>query len=480
MATNQGENQSLKRALKPIHLWAISVGMVISGQYFGWNYGFEQGGTIGLIIAAIFITIFYTAFIFSYSELSTSIPHAGGPSAYARKAMGPFAGFMTGMSVLIEFVFAPPAIAVATGAYINFLIPSINPVYATVAVFVFFILINMIGVKGAALIEMTATIIALIGLATYYAAGVSHVKWEYIVNSNAFPNGWTGVFMAMPFAIWFYLAVEGGAMAAEEVENPKKDIPKGFIAGIATLTLCTIGTLLITAGLGGGIGQPADNPLPEALVSVYGDTHFLPKLAAIIGLAGLIASLHGIIIGYSRQTFALSRAGYLPKFLSKLSKRQIPTWGLILPGAIGVIAAGNATFANQLIILAVFGAAMMYCLSLISLFVLRIKEPDLKRPFKVAYPWVPTLALILGLFSLFCVIYYSILGSTLPLFGLDVPLLIVLAVIYGGAIVYYFTVSKHKLLPIDQEFGVLDELDESGAEVGQNQGKDAGVEVIEQ
>lgn len=100
--------------------------MVISGQYFGWNYGFEQGGIIGMVIAAVIITIFYTTFIFSYAELSTSIPNAGGPSAYARKAMGPFAGYIAGIACLLEFVFAPPAIAVATGAYIHFLVPSIN------------------------------------------------------------------------------------------------------------------------------------------------------------------------------------------------------------------------------------------------------------------------------------------------------------------------------------------------------------------
>jgi len=81
---------ALQKQLKPIHLWAISVGMVISGQYFGWNYGFEQGGIIGLAIATLIVTVFYTTFMFSYAELSTSIPQAGGPSAYARRALGPF------------------------------------------------------------------------------------------------------------------------------------------------------------------------------------------------------------------------------------------------------------------------------------------------------------------------------------------------------------------------------------------------------
>lgn len=448
----------LQKALKPIHLWGIAVGMVISGQYFGWNYGFEQGGTIGLAIATIIVTIFYTTFIFSYSELSTSIPHAGGPSAYARKAMGPYMGFMAGLACLLEFVFAPPAIAVATGAYINFLIPSINAVYATVAVFSFFILINLIGVKGAAIIELVATILALIGLSVYYVAGLPHVNSSAIFNDMSFFNGWTGVFASIPFAIWFFLAIEGGAMAAEEVRNPKKDIPKGFISGILTLATATALTLLVTAGLGGGEGKPADYPLPQALAGVYGENNILPKTVAIIGLFGLIASLHGIIIGYSRQTFALARAGYLPRFLSNLSKRGVPHWGLIVPGIIGVVSAGSASFANALIILSVFGAITMYCLSLISLFVLRKKEPHMERPFKVSYPVVPGIALFLGIISFFCVLKYSVLTTNLPLFGIEIPLIAVILFVFGAGSIYYFLVGAKNIRPISEEFVSIEDV----------------------
>ncbi|BDG36309.1 ethanolamine permease [Geobacillus sp. 44B] len=456
MANNT--NNHLHKELKPIHLWGIAVGMVISGQYFGWNYGFEQGGTIGLAIAAIIVTIFYTTFIFSYSELSTSIPHAGGPSAYARKAMGPYMGFMTGLACLLEFVFAPPAIAVATGAYINFLIPSINAVYATVAVFSFFILINLIGVKGAAIIELVATILALIGLSIYYVAGLPHVKSSAIFNDMSFFNGWEGIFASIPFAIWFFLAIEGGAMAAEEVRNPKKDIPKGFISGILTLATATVLTLLVTAGLGGGEGKPADYPLPQALAGVYGENNILPKTVAIIGLFGLIASLHGIIIGYSRQTFALARAGYLPRFLSNLSKRGVPHWGLIVPGIIGVVSAGSASFANALIILSVFGAITMYCLSLISLFVLRKKEPHMERPFKVSYPVVPGIALFLGIISFFCVLKYSVLTTNLPLFGIEIPLIAVILFVFGAGSIYYFLVGAKKIRPISEEFVSIEDV----------------------
>ncbi|WP_430487558.1 ethanolamine permease [Priestia flexa] len=430
---------ALQKHLKPIHLWAISVGMVISGQYFGWNYGFKAGGILGLAVATLIVTIFYTTFMFSYAELSTSIPQAGGPSAYARRAMGSFGGFIAGIACLLEFVFAPPAIAVSTGAYLNFLIPSINPVYATVGVFIFFILVNLIGVKEVALIELSATILALIGLAIFYVSGLPHIETSNLFNEQSFLNGPSGILAAIPFAVWFYLAIEGGAMAAEEVENPQKNIPKGFIAAIITLATATIFTLFVTAGLGGGsgTGASADYPLPQALALVY-DGNALSITIAIIGLFGLIASLNGIIMGFSRQTYALAREGYFPKFLAKTNKKGVPVGGLLIPGAVGVICAGSATFANALIILAVFGAMTMYCISLVSLFVLRKKEPNLVRPFKVNYPAVPIIALSLGVLCLFSIVKYSVLTTDLILFKRAIPLIYIIVGIFAVSIVYYF------------------------------------------
>jgi ethanolamine permease len=439
------ENQTLRKTLKPIHLWSIAVGMVISGQYFGWNYGFSEGGVIGMTIASLLVTVFFACFIFSYAELSTSIPNAGGPSAYAARAMGPFGGYAAGIACLLEFVFAPPAIAVSTGAYVHFLVPAVSPVWVTTGVFVLFIVINMVGMKGAALIELVATVIALVGLALFYTAGLPHVSLDRLVPAEASPTTMGGVLAAVPFAIWFFLAIEGGAMAAEEVENPKRDIPRGFISGIVTLAAATVLTLLVTAGLGGGEGAPADYPLPQALSNVYGEGNWTVVAVTVIGLVGLIASLHGIIIGYSRQTYALSRAGYLPKFLSRLNRRGVPVWGLIIPGAIGVVCAGSAAFASALIELAVFGAVLMYCLSMISLFILRFKEPKLERPFRVAFPVVPAVALALGLLFLFCVVRYSMLVKTMPVLGVNVPLWAVVAAIYAAAFLYYTVKGRHSV-----------------------------------
>ncbi|RMS59353.1 Ethanolamine permease protein, partial [Pseudomonas syringae pv. aceris] len=103
----------LKPTLGTIHLWGIAVGLVISGEYFGWSYGWGVAGTLGFLVTALMVATMYTCFIFSFTELTTAIPHAGGPFAYSRRAFGEKGGLIAGMATLIEFVFAPPAIAMA-------------------------------------------------------------------------------------------------------------------------------------------------------------------------------------------------------------------------------------------------------------------------------------------------------------------------------------------------------------------------------
>lgn len=456
MSNEHHEQEHLKKVLKPIHLWAMAVGMVISGQYFGWSYGLESGGPIGLMIAVAIVTVFYTTFIFSYAELSTAIPHAGGPSAYARKAMGPFAGFMTGFACLIEFVFAPPAIALAVGGYIHFLIPGIPAMVATVAAFTFFIVLNLFGVKTAAVFELVVTIIAIIGLVIYDGAAVSHINMSNIVTAPILPHGTMGIFAAVPFAIWFYLAVEGGAMAAEEVENPQKDIPKGFISGILTLMVLTIFTLTITAGVANYATTEVakvDFPLPLALGGIFGAESFIAKAVSFIGLFGLVASLHGIIIGYSRQTFALARSGYLPQFLAVVSpKKKVPYMAIIVPGIVGILATLGG-LANVVIIVSALGAVVMYVLAMISLFILRKKAPNMHRPFKVMYPLVPGIALVLGIF---CTIAFAVANT-----GTAIKVVI----LFIAAAVYYFVYGKRHILSEEEEFHALDLLDDAAEEV---------------
>lgn len=246
---------------------------------------------------------------------------------------------------------------------------------------------------------------------------------------NSMPFGWGGVFAALPFAMWLYVCIEGVAMVAEEVKDPSRSIPKGYISGILTLMLLAIGVMVFTGGITDWQRLTAiDYPLPESIGIVLGKNNSITKLFAGIGLFGLIASFHSIIISYSRQLFALARSGYLPRFLSALSpKYQTPHWSLIVGGGLGVVAVCLGK-TDQLVVLSVLGAAVMYIMSMISLFILRKKEPALNRPFKVPfYPWFPAIALVLSLLALFAMIWYNGWLSLLFFGGLAITILIFVA-----------------------------------------------------
>lgn len=408
MASTQDSPSSLKKVLKPIHLWAIAVGLVISGDYFGWNYGWSTAGTVGFLIATIVITILYVTFIFSFTELTTMIPQAGGPFSYAEKALGPFWGLAAGYATLIEFLLAPPAIAFALGSYVHFLYPNIPVLTSAIASYVIFTVINFMGVKESATFTLFITILAVGELLLFMGIVVPSFEMENFVK-DAFPLDWGGIFAAIPFAIWFYLAIEGVAMMAEEVDEPRKNIPKGYIYGIATLVFLAMGVMILTGGATDWKKlSNIDYPLPETIALVLGKNNPLTKIFASIGLFGLIASFHSIMFGYSREIFAMARAGYLPKILSRLHpKFRTPHWALLAGGGVGLLSLLTGT-TGQVITLSAIGAVAMYIISMISLFVLRVKEPQADRPFITPfYPWFPGIALTLSVFSFFAIAWFN-------------------------------------------------------------------------
>lgn len=415
----------LKKVIKPIHLWAIGVGLVISGEYFGWNYGWGVAGTVGFLIATLIITLLYITFIFSFTELTTSIPQAGGPFTYTHRAMGPFGGLVAGYATAVEFLLATPAIAFALGNYLHFLHPSLPVLGCGIVFYILLTGINLLGIKESALFSLIITLLAVFELLIYMGIVGPSFKASNFMH-DAMPAGWFGVFAALPFAIWLYVCIEGIAMVAEEVKDPSRNIPKGYISAMLTLALLAIGVMVLTGGITDWKTLSAiDYPLPEAIGVVLGKQSGITKIFAGIGLFGLIASFNGIIISYSRQLFALARSGYLPSALAILSpKRQVPYVALIVGGLLGVIALYLGK-TDQLVILSVMGAVVMYILSMISLFILRKKEPALERPFKAPfYPWFPGIALTLSVISLIAIVYYNQLLALLFFSGLAIALTI--------------------------------------------------------
>ena len=404
----------LKRTLSPTMLWGLGVGYVISGMYFGWNLGLEQGGTLGLAIATFFIIILYVTFTFSYSELACAIPRAGGVFDYANRALGKDLGFIAGIAQSVEFIFAPPAIAFAIGAYFNLFFPAIPILAIAIFAYVLFTGLNIYGVKAAAMFELIITLLAVGELLLFAGLTLPHFHWENL-EKNALPNGWEGIFASIPFAIWFFLAIEGVANVAEETLDPQRTIRIGFGSAILTLVVLCLLTFTSSIGVAGWEaivykpdGSTSDSPLPLALGFIVGDNDLFYHLLITVGLFGLIASFHGIILVAGRSTFEFGRVRYAPEFLGKVSPRfQTPANALLLNMGIGIVALLTGRTA-EIITMSVFGALTLYIISMISLLRLRKKEPTLKRPFKVPfYPVFPYTALIIAIISFLAMAIYN-------------------------------------------------------------------------
>ncbi len=405
----------LERKLGPLMLWGLGVGYVISGMYFGWNLGLEQGGTLGLAVATGFVIVMYLAFTFSYTEMACAIPKAGGAFDYAYKAGGKDLGFFAGMAQNIEFIFAPPAIAFAIGAYLNVLIPSLSVLSIAIVAYIIFTAINIYGIQAAATFELLVTVLAVIGLLLFFFAAAPEFSTANLTK-NTLPNGWTGAFAAIPFAIWFFLAIEGVANVAEETINPQKNILIGFGSAILTLVILCLLTFTLSVGINGwetvvyppGSETSSDSPLPLALSYILGEGSMIYRIISFIGLFGLVASFHGIILAAGRATYEFGKVKFIPGFLGKISPRfKTPANALLINTGIGIIALFTGK-TGEIITIACFGALSLYILSMISVIRLRLKFPEMERPFRVPlYPATPWVALVIASVAFVAITVYN-------------------------------------------------------------------------
>lgn len=423
----------LSRTLGPLMLWGLGVGYVISGMYFGWNLGLAEGGTLGLAIATFFIIILYITFTFSYTELACAIPRAGGAFDYATRALGKHWGFLAGMAQIIEFVFAPPAIAAAIGAYFHIFFPQLPVTVIAITAYVLFTALNIYGVKAAATFELIITMLAVGELLLFAGITLPHFEMENL-RHNAFPNGWMGVWASIPFAIWFFLGLEGVANVAEETIRPQRSVLLGFGSALITLVILCILTFLSSVGVAGWEkivypspgAPPSDSPLPLALSAITGNDDLLYHLLITIGLMGLIASFHGIILAAGRATFEFGRVRYIPRMFGYVHSRfKTPANALLANTCIGIIALLTRK-TGDIIIIACFAALTLYIISMVAVIALRKKEPGLPRPFKTPlYPYFPVIALAIAAVSLvamtslnvtLALIYFGVLALSYILF----------------------------------------------------------------
>jgi len=436
-------------------LAGLGVSYVISGDFAGWNFGFASGGFGGMLVATILMAVMYSCMIFGLAELSASLPTAGGGYSFARRAMGPWGGFLTGTAVLLEYSIAPAAIAVFIGAYVNEIFGIDGPLVYAGAYFIF-IGIHLYGAGEALKVMMVITGIAVLALLVFAVSLIPYFEvnnlFDVAVDPNVagasafLPGGYVGIWAAIPFAMWLFLAVEGVPLAAEETANPAKDLPKGMLVAMGILLLFAGLVLFIAPGVAGAdLMKDHGAPLVGALQVVYGEDSLIPTFVNVVGLFGLVASFFSIIYGYSRQVFALSRAGYLPRFLSVTSARKVPTYALVIPGLIGFLLSLTGK-GDLMITMAVFGATISYAMMMLSHIILRIKEPEMDRPFRTPGGIVTTsIALVLSV------------GAFISTFVVNLDAALWSGIFYAVLVAYFAIYSRHHLVAKvpEEEFAII-------------------------
>lgn len=241
-------------------LTGLGVAYVVSGDYSGWNSGLAEGGFGGLGIAMALMGVMYACMVFSLAELSSVLPTAGGGYGFARRALGPLGGFLTGTAILIEYILAPAAISIFIGDYVESLglfgLTSGWPVH--LACFVVFIGIHLWGVGEALRFSFVVTGIAVVALLVFAVGAFTEFDASRLddipVDADAFganswlPLGLLGIWAAFPFGMWFFLGVEGVPLAAEETKDPARTLPKAIRWSLCILVLLALLTFFAAAG----------------------------------------------------------------------------------------------------------------------------------------------------------------------------------------------------------------------------------------
>src|ERR1043166_472478 len=388
----------LRRHARVLHLWALGVGAVISGDFFGWNFGLASGGFGGMFISLAIMTVMYTGLCFSIAEMSPALPHTGGAYSFARTAMGPWGGYITGIAENMEYILTPAVIVVGIGGYLGAIVGTpkwFEPVWWLIS-YAVFVALNIWGVELSFRFSVFITIAALAVLATFWIGAIRQLdfgRWALDVPAMPgatrwMPRGAAGVLAALPFALWFYLAIEQLPLAAEESHDPRRDMPKGILYGLLTLVACSFLTLFTSASIPPGAAKvgASQEPLFLGFQNMFGSN---AKLLGLIACTGLIASFHTIIFAYGRQIYSLSRAGYFPTWLSEThSKHKTPVRALVAGSVLGYAAAlaiylsgQNSPVGAVLLNMAVFGAVIAYILQMVSFTLMRWKLPAIERPY---------------------------------------------------------------------------------------------------
>jgi ethanolamine permease len=403
---SEGKTDHLSKVLGPIHIWALGVGIVLVGEFMGWNFTVAKGGTLGAIIACWVMGLLYISLVMVNTEMGSVIPEAGGQYAMAKYFMGPMAAFNVGLMLTFEYVMLEAADALVVGEILKTLAPQISSLPYVILTLVALTYLNYRGVYATLTFNFVitavacTTILVLLFATKFYLPHQSMLKLSEF--SNGLPYGWIGILGAFQFGVWFFLGIEGTALAAEECRSTGRSLPVGAVTGMATLLVGATITWYVCSGLVGSreLGTSV-YPLFDAALATG-----IPLVATLL-FAGTIlscmASANGCITDASRAWFAMARDTLIPDYFAAVHPKYRTPYRAILFLLPIALAFGFTGLLDQVITFSILSALLAYLFTAIMMFKFRRMYPlgSIERGYlSPLHPYTSILLLLLTLATL--------------------------------------------------------------------------------
>ncbi len=396
-----GERISLLRVLGPGHVWALGVGIVLVGEYMGWNFAVGKGGALAALIACWVAGLLYTCVAMIDSEVTSTVAAAGGQYAQAKHIVGPLMAFNVGLFLVFAYTMLEAANAITLG----YLVQTVGTMAGfsdthdkpfIVLTIMFLAWLNYRGVYATLTFNLVITAIAFVAIIVLFfwvqPWGNTYMQHKELL--TGLPYGWLGVLASLHFGMWYYLGIEGTTQAAEEVRSPARALPLGTMTGIITLLIAATMTWYVCAGLMPWeyLGQ-AVTPLFDA-ARLTGSTPLMVLL--FIGtIFSTLASANGCINDASRAWFSMGRDRYLPQVFGAVHpKYRTPYRSIVFLVPVALVFAYFAPL-DQVITFSILAGLLEYTFMSFNVIMFRNKWPlgTIKRGY--VHPFHPLPAIVL-------------------------------------------------------------------------------------
>jgi basic amino acid/polyamine antiporter, APA family len=437
MKTERMSETKAQRKLSLFDVTNLVVGAIIGADIYvasSFGAGFLGPASLLVWVLAGFIAI---AIALCFAQCAMLLPKVGGPYAYAKRAWGPFAGFIVGWSLWLAEWISLAVFPIAFVRYLMFFYPNLDFLTQSlikVAFVTFLAITNIVGVRAAGKINDALTLLKLAPLVFFVIAGITWVAFnpaQAATNFSPFaPFGFASLGSAIVLIFWAYAGFEISTIPAEDIDNPRKTIPKAVIFGILIVTAFYLTTNVVLFAVRNSTLLATDTaPLAAASNSILASNTVLALVGtALVGVGALISvagSDESGMIGTSRLGFALAADGLFPRLFAKIHKKfNTPYFSIIIQSVTALIAALLAPFfggLSLLISVSVFFLAIAYLATSASVFPLRKKNPVLDVVYSRRNIVVPVLGIVFSVFLITqCTPTQLLIGVLLLLVGVPI------------------------------------------------------------